>query len=130
MKAEIGDEIPFLFVCLSFEGAKPMMNTVFCQMRTPLRGKDKDTLRVTSAVLDIVIEGTACFVEEINVTKFFPFVTHMQPANLRAHMGMLHQEVCSITHPTTGPVAQGKEGLATEVIGFLHQIAKHKPLIG
>jgi hypothetical protein len=44
MKAQIGNQFPFLFVGLSFEGAEPMVDAIFCQMRTPLRGKDIDGL--------------------------------------------------------------------------------------
>ena len=56
-------------------------------------------------------------------------MTNVQPAKLGANMGMLHQQMSSVTHPAPRPIAQGKEGLPTHVIGFLHQIVEDKPLI-
>src|SRR5260370_15575631 len=78
---------------------------------------------------NVVVEGTTCFVEQINITEFLPLVPNMQPANFRADMGMLYQKMCCITHTASCPVSQRKERLPAQVITLLDEIAQDKPLI-
>lgn len=53
MKGEISDEFPFLFVCLPFEGAEPMVNAIFCETWTALGGENIGTRSIASTMLDI-----------------------------------------------------------------------------
>jgi hypothetical protein len=48
---------------LQFEGAESMVNAIFRETRAALRGKDIEALCVTSTMLDVVKQRTACFVE-------------------------------------------------------------------
>jgi hypothetical protein len=80
MKGEIGDKFPLVLVCLPFEGAEPMVNAVFREMRTSLGGEDVDAPWVTSTMLDVVIQRATRFVQEINVPELFPFVPDMEPS--------------------------------------------------
>jgi hypothetical protein len=80
-------------------------------------------------VLDVVIQGTACFVQEIDVTKFLPLVSDMEPANPATHMGMFHQQVRHIAHAASGPVSQSEDGFAAQIVLLLKEIAQDEPLV-
>src|SRR5579863_4326544 len=129
MKGEVGDEFPLLPVGLPFEGAEPMVNAIFCETWASLRGEDVGALCITTTMLDVVIQGTTYFIQQINVSELFPFVSNMKPANLWTHMGVLHEQIRNITHATACPIAQSKQRLAAHIISFLDQVTQHKALI-
>jgi hypothetical protein len=129
MEAEIGDEFPLFMIGLSFEDTKPVVNAVFCEVSASLRSKDVRTLLLTSTMLNVVVERTASFVQQINITELLSFMADVQPADFRADMGMLHQQVRNIAHTTPCPVPQRKERCSTQVISFLDQITQDQPLI-
>ena len=80
MKREIGDEVPLLLVGLPFEGAEPMVNAIFRKTWTSLGGKDVDAFWVTPTMLEVVVEGTTRFVEQINIPELFPLVSQASVA--------------------------------------------------
>src|SRR6266487_242403 len=119
MKAEILDQFPFLFVCPLLQRAKPRVNTIFGEVQASLRGKNISTLLLTSPMLNIVVEGTACFIEQINIAKLLSLVSNMYPADFRTDMGMLHQEMRNVAHTASCPISQCKERFSTQVIALL-----------
>ena len=48
MKGEISDKFPLVPVGLPLEGAGPMVNAIFRETRTSLRGEDVDALWITT----------------------------------------------------------------------------------
>jgi len=54
-----------------------------------------------SAMLEVVVHGTACFVEEVNIEKLLVLVSNVQRADLGPRMRMLTQEVRDITRPAS-----------------------------
>ena len=73
-----------------------------------LRGKDIRAGLLTPAMLEVVIQGAACLVQHIDVTKLLALVSDMQPANLRANIDMFHEQVRNIAHAASRPVLQGE----------------------
>src|SRR5207237_3278062 len=110
MKRESSDEFPFLVVGLPLEAPEPLVNAIFGETRTPLGGKDVGTRSLTPAMLEVVIQGATCLVQQIDVTELLALVSDMEPADLRTHMRVFHQEVCRIAHTASGPVSQGEDG--------------------
>src|SRR6266487_2416778 len=129
MKREGSYEFPFLVVGLPFEALEPLVNPIFAETRTPLGGKDVGTGALTPAVLPVVVQGTTCFVQQIDVTKLLALVSNMEPTNLRTHMGMFHQQVRDITHAASSPVPQGEDGFSPQVTFLLKQIEQDEPLV-
>src|SRR6266487_515769 len=98
MEREGAGEFPLLLIGLLFECAEPVVDTILRQPLAPLRGKDIRTTLVTASVLEVVIQGTPGLVQEIDVAEFLPLVSHVQPANFRSDMGMLHQQMGHVTY--------------------------------
>src|SRR6266571_3184751 len=90
MKREITNQSPLLLVGPTFQRPEPMVNACLSQLVVPLRRKHIGTALITTTVPKIVIKGASGFIEQINITEFLPFVSHMEPPNLGSNMGMLH----------------------------------------
>src|SRR5437660_2073579 len=103
MKRESSDEFPFLVVGLPLEALEPLVNAIFGGTRTPRGRKDVGTRALTPAMLEVVIQGATCLVQQIDVTELLALVSDMEPADLRTHMRVFHQEVCRIAHTASGP---------------------------
>src|SRR5436190_9344721 len=80
MKREVSDQLPLLAVSVPFEALEPLVNPIFGETRTPLGGKDIWAGALTPAVLEVVVQGTACFVQQIDVTKLLALVSDVDPA--------------------------------------------------
>lgn len=91
VKGEISNQVPFILLGRMLERTEPMVNAIFCEMCASLRSKDIYRLWITTAVLEIVVEWTACFIQEVNVAELFPFMSNMQPPDLRTNMRMFPQ---------------------------------------
>jgi hypothetical protein len=88
MEAEIGDEFPLFVIGLSFEGTKPVVDPIFGEVCASLRSKDVLTLLLTSTMLNVVVERTASFVQQINITELLSFMADTHPTDFRADMGI------------------------------------------
>src|SRR5207249_7067105 len=64
MKRESSDEFPFLVVGLPLEAPEPLVNAIFGETRTPLGRKDVGTRALTPAMLEVVIQGATCLVQQ------------------------------------------------------------------
>lgn len=69
---------------------EPVMDARLSQLCVTLRGEDIRACGITTTKAKIVVERVSGFVEEVNITKLLPFVSHMEPTNLGSDMGMLH----------------------------------------
>ncbi len=67
MKADIGNHGVFFWSRLLFEGTKPVMKTSVCESGASLRRKDIRARLVTRSLLEIGIQGTACFIYQVNI---------------------------------------------------------------
>src|SRR5207244_12815355 len=121
MNRESSDEFPFLVVGLPLEAPEPLVNAIFGETRTPLGRKDVGTRALTPAMLEVVIQGATCLVQQIDVTELLALVSDMEPANLRTHMRVFHQEVCHIAHTASGPVSYSDDGFPVQVSFLLKQ---------
>src|SRR2546430_16143323 len=129
MKRQLSDHLHRRALSLPFEATEPLVNPTFGETRTPLGGKDVGTRALTPAMLEVVIQGATCLVQQIDVTELLALVSDMEPANLRAHMRVFHQEVCRIAHTASGPVSQGEDGLPAQVSFLLKQGVQDEPLV-
>src|SRR2546423_15156846 len=114
MKREVSDQLPLLAVSVPFEALEPLVNAIFGETRTPLGGKDIWAGALTPAVLEVVVQGTACLVQQIDVTKLLALVSDVEPANLWTDMGAFYEQMPDITHPAPPPVPQTEDGLAAQ----------------
>jgi carboxylesterase type B len=69
MKREVSDQLPLLVVGLTFEATEPLVNPIFSEPRAPLGGKDVGIGALTSAMLEVVIQGTAIHLAERQVRQ-------------------------------------------------------------
>src|SRR5438874_6844496 len=129
MKREVSDQLPLLAVSVPFEATEPLVNPIFGETRTPLGGKDIWAGALTPAVLEVVVQGTACFVQQIDVTKLLALVSDVEPANLWTDMGVFYEQVRDITHAAPRPVPQSEDGFAAQVALLLKQVVQDEPLI-
>src|SRR5437667_6294395 len=129
MKREVSDQLPLLAVSLPFEATEPLVNPIFGETRTPLGGKDVGTRALTPAMLEVVIQGATCLVQQIDVTELLALVSDMEPADLRAHMRVFYEQVRDITHAAPRPVAQSEDGLPAQVSFLLKQVVQNEPLV-
>ena len=77
MKREVCDEFPFLVIGVPLEASEPLVNAIFGQTRTTLGGKDVDALWITPAMLEVVIQGAARLVQQIDVTELLALVSNV-----------------------------------------------------
>src|SRR6266567_992581 len=129
MKREVSDQLPLLVVGTPFEATEPLVNAIFGETRTPLGGKDIRAGMLTPAVLEVVVQGTARLVQQIDVTELLTLLSDMEPANLWTDMGVFYQQVRYITHAAPGPVPQSEDRFAAQVALFLEQIVQDEPLV-
>src|SRR5438046_9487216 len=97
MKREVSDQLPLLAVSLPLEAPEPLVNAIFGETRTPLGRKDVGTRALTPAMLEVVIQGATCLVQQIDVTELLALVSDMEPANIRTHMLVFHRELLKIS---------------------------------
>ena len=108
MKREVSDQLPLLVVGTPLEALEPLVNAIFGETRTPLGGKDVGTGALTPSMLEVIIQGTARFVQQIDVTKLLTLVSNMEPANLWTGMSVSTSRCAtSLTrHPAQYPRAK------------------------
>src|SRR5215472_18331714 len=129
MKREVCDEFPLLVVGVPLEAAEPLVDAIFSETRTALGGKDVGTGLLAPAMLEVVIQGAARLVQQIDVAELLALVSDMQPANLWTNMRVFHQQVRHIAHPAPSPIPQGEDCFAAQVARFLQELAQDKPLV-
>src|SRR5947199_9037591 len=129
MKREVSDQLPLLAVSLPFEATEPLVNPIFGETRTPLGGKDVGTRALTPAMLEVVIQGATCLVQQIDVTELLALVSDVEPANLWTDMGVFYEQVRDITHAAPRPVPQSEDGFAAQVALLLKQSVQDEPLV-
>src|SRR5579875_1461656 len=99
------------------------------RQRFTLRGKHIGALLCTPSGAQIVVERPACLIQEHNMAIFSLFVADIELADLWPHLGVRHLEVRDIADATPGPVPQRKDGLPTQIVRPLIQIAQHEALL-
>jgi hypothetical protein len=128
MEGQISDMVPLVFGGPRFQVTEPVMDPFLGLPRASLREKYICSLRIARG-LQVLIEGFARFVHQIDLAPFAAFMTHPQPAHLRPDMRMSHFEKGYITHLTARPIAQGNKGRSSSIICLFHQRTKDKALI-
>jgi hypothetical protein len=129
MERNVGNE-PFLIGgSLSLQGTEPVLQTCIGQPSAALGDKDKGTPLIAFTILQVGIQISACLVGEINVPRFTPFASHMQPSTSGANMRVSEPKLHDVGHAAARKVAQRKKSLATSIC-LVHQFQEDGALHG
>lgn len=104
------------------------MDALLGQPRAALRRKDVGPFGIMCR-LEVLTEGLARFVDEIDITPFAPFVSDMEPTDLWTNVGMNYFQPGHITDPASGPIAERKKRGSSPILRLFDQRPENIALV-